>query len=63
VKKWVHELNGILKGRGTNAQQIHEEVFSFPGYKRDANQKYTKISSQSPLNDHIKGQHMLVSMW
>jgi hypothetical protein len=28
----------FFKGRGTNGQQIHEEVFNLPGYKRDANQ-------------------------
>jgi hypothetical protein len=28
----IHQ--GILKGRGTNGQQIHEKVFNFPGYKR-----------------------------
>jgi hypothetical protein len=27
------------------ARIIHKEVFNFPGYKRDANQKYTQISS------------------
>jgi hypothetical protein len=32
---------GILKGRGTNGQSILEEVFNFPGYKRDANQNDT----------------------
>jgi hypothetical protein len=33
MKKWAHELNGILKGRSINDQKIHEEVFKFPGYK------------------------------
>jgi hypothetical protein len=39
----MHTLikQGILKGRSTNGQQIHEEVFNFPGYKTDANQNNT----------------------
>jgi hypothetical protein len=32
---------GILKGRGTNDYQIHDEVFNFPGYKIDVNQNCT----------------------
>jgi hypothetical protein len=37
MKKWAQ---GILKGRDTNGQYIHE-VFNFPGYKRLANQNNT----------------------
>jgi hypothetical protein len=44
VKKWAHEVNGILKGRGTNGQKTHEEVFNSPGYKREASQN-KQISS------------------
>jgi hypothetical protein len=36
---------GIFKGRGTNGHSAHEEMFNFLGYKRNANQNYTKISS------------------
>jgi hypothetical protein len=40
-------------------------LFNFPGYKRDANQNYTKISSHQSLNGHIWGQkqQVLVRMW
>jgi hypothetical protein len=31
-------------------------MFNFPGYKRYANQNYTKISSHSSKNGHIQGQ-------
>jgi hypothetical protein len=44
-KPQPQRINTPMKGRDTNEQQIHEEVFNFPGYKRDVNQNYTKISS------------------
>jgi hypothetical protein len=36
---WI-ELR-ILKVRGTNGQEIHEDMFNFPGYKREAEQNNT----------------------
>jgi hypothetical protein len=62
MKKWAHELNReFLKEEllqiKEELQQIHEEVFNFPGYKRDANQNYTKISSPPVRMATFKGNN------
>jgi hypothetical protein len=36
MKKWAHELN-----REFSKEEVHEEVFNFPSYKRDVNQNNT----------------------
>jgi hypothetical protein len=42
---------------------MNEEVFNFPGYKRDANQNNTKISSyHSEKNSKEQKQQMLARM-
>jgi hypothetical protein len=33
-----------------------EELFNFPGYKGNANQNYTKISSHPSYNGHLQEQ-------
>jgi hypothetical protein len=39
MKKWAHELNRKF------SKEEYLKKFNFPGYERNANQNYTKISS------------------
>jgi hypothetical protein len=42
MKKWAYELNReFSKEESQTAGKLHEEVFNFPGYKRDVNQNNT----------------------
>jgi hypothetical protein len=45
MKTWAHELNKEFSKEEVAMASIHEEVFNFHSYKRDANQNHTKISS------------------
>jgi hypothetical protein len=33
MKKWPNEPNKFFKGRNTNGQKTHEEMFKIPGHK------------------------------
>jgi hypothetical protein len=43
VKKWAHELNREFSKE--EVQMASKYMNTFPGYKKDANQNNTKISS------------------
>jgi hypothetical protein len=44
MKKWTNEPNrAFFKGRNPNGQKTHEEMFTIPGHKGNANQSHIKI--------------------
>jgi hypothetical protein len=42
---WTEQ--NFSKERNLNGQKTHEKMLHIPGYKRNANQKYTKIQPHS----------------
>jgi hypothetical protein len=60
MKKWLN------RQFSKEEVQIQEKMLNFPGHKRYANEKYTKISSlpsyKSYLQEH-KQQKMLARIW
>jgi hypothetical protein len=56
IKKWATKQN-FLKGRSPNGKKTHEEMFTIPHHKENANQNHTKIPPHPCKNYYLQEHH------